>query len=133
MTQVTKTVLVVDDDRDILEAVGTCLEHEGYCVRCVESAAAALLAVEAHEAPDLVILDMMMAGVGGWGVLAAMVDTSRAAGRIPVLIMTALPEACAPVGRPTLRKPFGHDQLVASVRALCPVGMSIEEAPAQES
>ena len=117
-TPMTKTVLVVDDDRDIREAVGMCLENEGYCVHCVGSAAAALTAVEAPEPPDLVILDMTMPGVGGWGVLAAMLDTNRIAGRIPVLIMTALPEVSAPRGRPTLHKPFGPSQLVASVRAM---------------
>ena len=54
-----KKILVVDDDRDILESITLILESEGYRVRAVESGEECL-DVLGSEKPDLVILDNML-------------------------------------------------------------------------
>jgi len=55
-----KTVLIVDDDADIVESTKIVLESAGYRVRAASDGNEALKSVE-EEAPDLIILDIMMA------------------------------------------------------------------------
>lgn len=55
----------------------------------------------------------------GWEVLAAL-DTDRDLKRIPVLVITGLPDISSPHGRPVLHKPFSTRQLTCAVAALCP-------------
>ncbi len=68
MTDPTPTVLIVDDEPDILEMVGILLESEGYRVTKADGGAAALEQL-ALEPPDLILLDIMMPEVDGHAVL----------------------------------------------------------------
>jgi two-component system alkaline phosphatase synthesis response regulator PhoP len=61
----TKTVLLVDDDPDILSALGTMLERTGYRVLTAADGNMGL-AVAEREAPHLVIVDMMMPKKSGF-------------------------------------------------------------------
>ncbi len=63
-----KVILVVDDDEDMLELVGTMLEDGGHTVRLAGGGEAALGEV-ATNSPDLVLLDLVMPGIDGWGVI----------------------------------------------------------------
>jgi len=62
-----KPILVVDDDPDALEIVGTFLESRGYRVATAPDGRQALAKVEELR-PDLVLLDVMMPGMDGWEV-----------------------------------------------------------------
>src|SRR5436190_1614118 len=64
-------VLVVDDDPDIRMLVAFALEDSGYDVRQASDGASALAALEEH-APDAMVLDVMMPGIDGFGVLRGM-------------------------------------------------------------
>jgi len=75
-------VLIVDDDRDIQEAVETALQSEGALTRCVGDGNAAVAAVQ-EQVPDVVILDMMLPGRSGFLVLEKIKGTEDA----PVVIM----------------------------------------------
>jgi two-component system response regulator MtrA len=64
-----KTVLVVDDEQDILDLVRFRLEHDGYRVLTASDGHAGLTLAQA-EHPDLCILDVMMPKLSGLEVLA---------------------------------------------------------------
>ena len=83
-----KKILLVDDDPGVLEMVGDFLEGEGYEVLRSPSGEDALARLRAGAQPALVILDMMMPGIGGMGVLEklALPDGSF---RFPLLVLTA--------------------------------------------
>jgi CheY-like chemotaxis protein len=61
-------VLVVDDEPDVQQFLSLVLEDTGYCVDCAADGWEALHKIEANH-PDLVVLDLMMPGLDGWGVL----------------------------------------------------------------
>jgi DNA-binding response OmpR family regulator len=84
-----RRVLVVEDEQHLAEVLRFNLEAEGYAVAVVDSGEAALdrLTGTAREPFDLVVLDVMLPGVDGFGVVAEL----RAAKQfVPVLILTAL-------------------------------------------
>jgi DNA-binding response OmpR family regulator len=64
-------VLLVDDDPDIRAMLAFTLDDYGFRVREAGDGAQAIAALEA-QAPDLMVLDLMMPGIDGFGVLAAM-------------------------------------------------------------
>ena len=81
-------ILVVDDERDLTELVSINLQLAGYRTSVAHDGVAAIEAV-AEERPDLVLLDVMMPRLDGWGVLAALQkdpDTRE----LPVVMLTAL-------------------------------------------
>src|SRR5260221_729225 len=63
-----RSVLVVDDDRDICEAIGTILSEEGYDVRTAFNGLDALRLM-GDRTPDLLLLDLMMPVMDGWQVM----------------------------------------------------------------
>ena len=80
-------ILVVEDDPDARERLTTFLEREGFPVRSAEHGGRALEAV-AREKPALVLLDLMMPEMDGFGFLRAL--RARPAWRdIPVVVLTA--------------------------------------------
>jgi DNA-binding response OmpR family regulator len=83
--QLTKTVLVVDDEQDILDLVRFRLEHDGYRVITASDGEAGL-SLALAERPDLCVLDVMMPKLGGFEVLAQLrQDPATAAMRIIML------------------------------------------------
>jgi excisionase family DNA binding protein len=79
-------VLVVDDDPQVREVVRTNLELEGYTVREAADAEEGLAAVEA-DAPDIILLDVMMPQVDGWEMLRR-VQERHGIGSIPVVMFS---------------------------------------------
>jgi DNA-binding response OmpR family regulator len=85
-------ILVVDDDPSIRSLLTDLLEMEGYDVSIAVDGLAALQAVEAVN-PHFVVLDVMMPGLDGFGVLTAI--RSLPGEPVPVLMLTAAAEADA--------------------------------------
>lgn len=81
------TVLVADDDKDILRLISQRLTHRGYRVRTARTGQAALEMALA-DPPDAAILDGVMPGLQGDQVCEAMRADPRTAG-VPVLLLTA--------------------------------------------
>lgn len=80
-------VLVVDDDRGIVDAMATTLRAKGFAVACAYDGREAIQAVEAQR-PDLVLLDLMMPVMDGYQVIQELKhreDTKD----IPIVVMTA--------------------------------------------
>ncbi len=114
-----QTVLVVDDEEAIAEAVRARLESEGYEVLVASDGPEAIRLCEERR-PDLVVLDLMLPGMDG-------LDVCRAIQRdrwVPVLMLTARTEeedkvAGFAVGADDyLTKPFSLRELAVRVRAI---------------
>ena len=86
-TTVAKTVLVVDDEQDILDLVRFRLEHDGYRVLTATDGQTGLTLAQA-ERPDLCILDVMMPKLSGLEVLAHL-RADPATADIPVILLTS--------------------------------------------
>ena len=119
--QAAKTILVVDDDRELNDGVRAVLERQGYRVLQASNGVQARQAVYDRR-PDLVILDMMMPRMGGFPVLEHFKDRADAP---PIIMVTAnegsrhkaYAEYLGVVDY--IRKPFGMDELLEAVdRAL---------------
>jgi CheY-like chemotaxis protein len=80
-------ILIVDDEVDTLRLVGMMLEGEGYDIVAAKNGQRAI-ALARSEAPDLIILDIMMPDVDGYAV-AAQLRREIATRSIPILIFTA--------------------------------------------
>ena len=80
-------VLVIDDEKDLLELVRYNLEKEGYRVRMAEDGEAGLKSVE-RELPDIVIVDLMLPGIDGLDVCRRLRADQRTAGT-PIIMLTA--------------------------------------------
>ena len=116
-------VLVVDDDPRLREYMRVNLEIEGYTVREAESAEQALEAI-ANQAPDLVLLDVVMPGVDGWQMLQKLQELH---GSIPVIMFSgqvderSAAQAEERGARGFVGKPFDPQELLNRAKALVPV------------
>jgi DNA-binding response OmpR family regulator len=111
-----RPVLVVEDDAPIRDAVVFALQCEDYAVEEAADGAAALRSVEARS-PSLVVLDLHMPVLDGWGFARAL---HRAGYDPPILIMTAntseAPRAVVDIGAVGfLAKPFAIGDLLGCV------------------
>jgi excisionase family DNA binding protein len=115
-------VLVVDDDERLREFVRVNLELEGYSVREAASADEALTAIE-DQAPELVLLDVVMPGVDGWQMLQRMQERH---GSIPVIMFSgkvderAASDAEQRGAQGFIGKPFDPQQLIERAKQLVP-------------
>jgi DNA-binding response OmpR family regulator len=78
------TILVVDDDEQLLKIVTHNLEAEGYQVLTVRDGTQALETIE-RQAPDLVLLDVMLPRMDGFQVLQRVREFSA----VPIIMLTA--------------------------------------------
>jgi DNA-binding response OmpR family regulator len=115
------TILVVEDDTHIAEGLAFNLEAEGHEVEIVADGRVAAERIPELERLDLVILDLMLPGLGGFEVARRV----RAAGNyVPILILTAKDDTADVVrgieegADDYLAKPFALDELLVRVRAL---------------
>jgi two-component system, chemotaxis family, chemotaxis protein CheY len=113
-------ILVVDDDPTILAAVSEALDLEGFPVVTATNGAEALVVLD-REQPSLVLLDMRMPVLDGWGFMHAIRERGV---DITVVVMTAAADARRwgrEIGaQGVLAKPFELDDLVGAVRRLRP-------------
>jgi excisionase family DNA binding protein len=115
-------VLVVDDDARLREFMRVNLEMEGYSVREAASADEALEAIE-DQAPELVLLDVVMPGVDGWQMLQRMQERH---GSIPVIMFSGQVDANSATeaeergARGFVGKPFDPQQLIERAKQLVP-------------
>jgi two-component system response regulator GlrR len=115
------SLLLVDDDPDLLRLLAIRLKANGYDVTAVDSAQRALGSISASR-PDLVLTDLRMAGMDG---MALFHEIQSAYPGLPVIILTAhgtIPDAVTAVKRGVfgyLTKPYDADELLAHIaRAL---------------
>ena len=117
MTDQTPKILLVDDDKDLLQLIAMRLGAAGYSVSTADSGESALASVTVSR-PELVITDLRMHGMDGMALFDAI---HRDAPSLPVVILTAhgtIPEAVAATRRGVfsfLTKPFDGKVLLDTV------------------
>src|SRR5579862_1426991 len=115
-------VLVVEDEQHLAEGLRFNLEAEGYQVQLVDTGEAALEKLKS-EAPafDVVILDVMLPGINGFGVISQMRESGQF---VPTLMLTArghpddVLQGFAAGADDYLTKPFELSILIARIRGL---------------
>ena len=114
-----KTILVVDDEPRIIEAVSMNLELEGYQVSAARNGYGALKKLT-EDLPDLIILDVMMPEIDGFETLGKIREVSA----VPVIMLTVKGEETDKVKGLDLgaddyvTKPFSPKELVSRVKAV---------------
>ncbi|HXF94514.1 MAG TPA: sigma-54 dependent transcriptional regulator [Gemmatimonadales bacterium] len=112
------TILVIDDEQGILDTLRILLKNEGFEVTTVQGGKAGLEALRS-SAPDIVLTDVKMPGVGGIDILTAAREQDP---ETPVILMTAhssLQTAIQAVNQGAfyyIQKPFSNDDMVAICR-----------------
>lgn len=112
-------VLVVDDDEKILKVLTAYLIKEGYSVETAQEGWAAVQLTKKYQ-PDVVLLDIMLPGLDGWGVCREI----RRISDVPIIMLTARDEEPDRVigleigADDYVTKPFSPRELVARIRAI---------------
>jgi two-component system response regulator MprA len=115
------TIMVVDDEAAVRDALRRALSLEGYDVELATDGAEALQRLDEGARPDALLLDVLMPGVDGLEVCRRL---RRSGSRLPVLLLTARAEVSDRVSGldagadDYLTKPFALQELLARVRAL---------------
>jgi two-component system cell cycle sensor histidine kinase/response regulator CckA len=113
------TILLADDDDAIRRVTARILERAGYTVLAASDGAAAVRLAEQHDGQiHLLVSDLMMPGMNGLQ-LAAQLRVIRPS--LPTLFLSGYADATALSERPLhpserfLQKPFGNDELLATI------------------
>ncbi|HET7753487.1 MAG TPA: response regulator [Anaeromyxobacteraceae bacterium] len=110
-------ILVVDDDDDFREALSEVLIEAGYPVQQAENGEVALQQVS-QEQPGIVLLDLKMPVLDGWGVMERMRSDGKSAA-VPILILSAYGfewEAELLGAQGYIPKSVGMDEILERVR-----------------
>ena len=119
----TKKILAVDDDLAILDVLRLILENSGYEVVTLSHADAVFETVEIEQ-PDLILMDVMLAGLDGKTICQNLKKYSRTK-NIPVIMISASHDLRAQLSRSGapddfIAKPFDLDVLVQKVEQHLP-------------
>ena len=115
-------ILIVDDERQNRQLLEAMLEPEGFVLSTAATGEEAL-ALVGRQAPDLILLDVMMAGMDGYQVVAA-IKQNPATKHIPIIMVTALDARDAKLrglsagAEDFLSKPIDRAELCVRVRNL---------------
>ncbi|MFT3766824.1 MAG: response regulator [Minicystis sp.] len=115
-----KTILVVDDEYAVVEALRALLEDEGYAVTTAANGEEALSALDSGSEPDSMLLDVMMPRLDGRAVLRA-IQANPTWRALPVIMMSAATHPLPPeeLGDAVfLPKPFELTRLVRTIEKL---------------
>ncbi|MBW6463300.1 MAG: response regulator transcription factor [Dethiobacteria bacterium] len=85
-----KKILLVEDEKNVILGVRTCLDAVGYQVDIVEDGEEALNSVR-REHPDLILLDLLLPKIDGFEVLKVL-KGDQSTSSIPIIVLTAKAE-----------------------------------------
>jgi DNA-binding response OmpR family regulator len=114
-----ETILLVDDERNIVDLARMYLEQEGFRVEAAYDGQGALAKIQSLQ-PALVVLDLMLPAVDGWEVCRRV----RTSSDVPIIMLTARDEDVDKIvglelgADDYLTKPFNPRELVARVKAI---------------
>lgn len=116
----TKNILIVDDQSDILDVLKEALEMEGYNVIALSYTEDIINSVKEYN-PDLVMLDFLLAGING-GEHCHFLKSNPLTSHIPVVMMSGYPRVLESLGNygadAFIAKPFGLQEITSTVRSL---------------
>jgi CheY-like chemotaxis protein len=114
----TTTILVIDDDPDIREALADCLTDASFRVVCAENGVEALAYLRSSAPPAAIIVDLFMPVMDGWELLKRLNSDAKLS-RIPVIVVTAAGDHWGHPVPPTMlvRKPLEVSRLLRVIRS----------------
>ena len=119
MNQPHQTIWVIDDDTAVLEAVSAILKDEGYTVVLINDPLAVKTTIENEEPPQLVFLDILMAGMDGQEVAQLFKKTAKTQ-NVPIVMLSAniQVEEIAKKSHADgyLKKPFNIEELIQTTK-----------------
>jgi len=117
-----KTILVIDDEKDLIKLIDFNLSKEGYLVIGAKDGVQGLEIARKHK-PDLILLDIMMPKMDGWEVCKKLKSGNETA-HIPIIMLTARAQESDKVlglelgADDYMAKPFNVRELTARVKAV---------------
>jgi CheY-like chemotaxis protein len=128
-TAANRTILLIEDDRDICEIVAHVLQEEGYDTVTVSNGAEALRFLRAKDVrPFVIVLDLMLPVMDAWQFRAEQAQDARIAG-IPVVIFSANPKIAQHAdslgAAAMIRKPPNLDEFLAVVGRFLPAPAAV--------
>ena len=130
-----RTILVVDDEKNIVDILRFNLEREGYAVLCAYDGKEGLRLAQ-EETPDLILLDVMLPGMDGFEVCR---NLREAGSNIPIIMITAKEGETDKVlglelgADDYITKPFSVRELLARVKANIRRIVQVEAVPPRPS
>lgn len=116
--KIMKKILVVDDDKDIIDALEIILETEGYIVSKISNGDETYKIVKDFN-PNLILLDILMSGNDGRSI-CKILKSNQNTSSIPIILMSAHPLAVKEYsnygGDAFLPKPFDTEELLQIVK-----------------
>lgn len=113
------SIWVIDDDTAVLEAVSSILKDEGYTVLLINDPLLVKTTIEQEETPDLVYLDILMAGMSGQEVAELLRSTEKTQ-NVPIVMLSANIQvaeiATSAKANGFLKKPFNIEELIQTTK-----------------
>jgi two-component system KDP operon response regulator KdpE len=114
-----KTILIVEDDKDLMLAMSVRLIAQGFTTLSAQDAASAIQLV-AMRKPDLILMDLGLPDSNGF-VVMEIVTQLKSAATVPIIVVSARPadvyrEAAIMAGaKDYFQKPFDNDELMSAI------------------
>jgi two-component system alkaline phosphatase synthesis response regulator PhoP len=127
------TILIVEDEKDIVKMLEYNLKKEGFKTLSVRNGEAAIEAAKS-ERPELVILDLMLPGMDGLEVCKTLKTDSKTSS-IPIIMLTAKSQESDKVvglelgADDYITKPFSPRELIARIKAVLRRGKEADKLP----
>jgi len=129
-----KKILIIDDERDLIELVEYNLKKEGFAVLGAQNGVEALKLIQ-KESPALIILDLMLPGIQGFEICRRL-KSNPGTSKIPIIMLTARAEEVDKIlglelgADDYVTKPFSPRELIARIKAVL---RRMESATAEET
>jgi two-component system phosphate regulon response regulator PhoB len=129
----TATILIVEDERDLVDILDFNLRHEGFATRRALTGSEALTQAFKDPVPDLVLLDLMLPDIAGTEVCRRLRADDRTKG-VPVLMLTAKDDEVDRIvgfevgADDYVTKPFSVRELMLRIRAILRRSVTAPEA-----
>ena len=117
-----KKILIVDDEKDIVDLISYNLEKEGFTIIKAYDGEKALDLIQ-KDSPDLVVLDLMLPGIRGLDV-CRLIRQDKKTERLPIIMLTARSDDLDKIlglemgADDYITKPFNVKELIARIRAV---------------
>jgi CheY-like chemotaxis protein len=114
-----KRILVIDDDKAVLEILEEVLDYSGFVVKASLFTNDIFMDIEAYQ-PDLVLMDYLLSGING-GELCHLIKTNAKTHKLPVVLISAYPRVLMSLGSygcdTFIAKPFDVAELVDNINS----------------
>jgi len=115
-----KNILIIEDDRDILQVLETVLTYNEFNVSGINRTDDIYETIKKYQ-PDLILTDYLLPGLNG-GKVCQLVKSNKDTCHIPVMLISAYPALATSFGNfgfdAFINKPFDINDLVAKIRQL---------------